>query len=394
MSRNIIARVHRFNQGRDPSGLRLKFEKMRGDRFAFFRGTCHLFYEDWPSDSCLNSAPAAWSCGDLHLENFGSFKGDDRQVYFDINDFDEGILAPCTWDLARLLTSVWVATQTLALDQAEADQLCQIGLQTYVAMLIEGKARLIDLDTADGMVRDLLVDLKQRKRKEFLDKRTVLENDRRTLLLDDERVVAVSAQERSQIATFLEDWAAAQPDPQFFQLLDVAHRYSGNSSLGLRRYLLLIEGKGSPDKNYLLDLKQTLPSALHPFTPLAQPTWESEADRVVTIQTRFQAIDPAILHAVTIDQTAFVLRELQPTQDKLKLELWDGRLGRLETVTQTMAAITAWGQLRSSGRQGSAIADDLIALAHEQAWQQDLLQYAQAYAAQVEADYQEFCQAA
>ena len=59
------------------------------DAFAFLRSTCHLFYEDWPADTPLNEAPLAWICGHLHLENFGTFKGDNRLAYFDINDFDE-----------------------------------------------------------------------------------------------------------------------------------------------------------------------------------------------------------------------------------------------------------------------------------------------------------------
>ena len=42
----------------------------------------------------LPHSPVCWICGDLHIENFGSYKGDNRLVYFDLNDFDESILAP------------------------------------------------------------------------------------------------------------------------------------------------------------------------------------------------------------------------------------------------------------------------------------------------------------
>lgn len=113
-------RIQLFNQARNADLLRLKYRRMVTDAFAFMRGTCHLFYEDWPQTSALNSAPSVWVCGDLHLNNFGSYKGDDRLVYFDINDFDEAALAPCTWDLARLLTSIFVAARTLKLSDSEA----------------------------------------------------------------------------------------------------------------------------------------------------------------------------------------------------------------------------------------------------------------------------------
>ncbi len=93
---SVAARILRFNEGRDPERLDMKYEAMRQSPFAFFRGTCHLFWEDWPRDSPLNSAPVTWECGDLHFENFGTYKGDNRLVYFDINDFDEAVLAACT----------------------------------------------------------------------------------------------------------------------------------------------------------------------------------------------------------------------------------------------------------------------------------------------------------
>ncbi len=47
------------------------------------------------------------------MENFGSYKGDNRQVYFDINDFDEGALAPASWDLVRLLASIQCGADAL-----------------------------------------------------------------------------------------------------------------------------------------------------------------------------------------------------------------------------------------------------------------------------------------
>ena len=73
-----LQRITTYNSGRDPERLRRKYAAMRADAFAFLRGTCHLFYEDWPHLSPLNDAPRTWICGDLHLENFGSYKGDNR----------------------------------------------------------------------------------------------------------------------------------------------------------------------------------------------------------------------------------------------------------------------------------------------------------------------------
>ena len=100
---NIVKQIRQFNAGRDPQRLALKYQKMRTDTFTFMRGSCHLFWARTPMPSVLRKAPAAWTCGDLHLENFGSYKADNRQVHFDINDFDEAVLAPATWDPLRLI---------------------------------------------------------------------------------------------------------------------------------------------------------------------------------------------------------------------------------------------------------------------------------------------------
>jgi len=59
-------------------------------------------------------------------------------------------------------------------------------------------------------------------------------------------------------------------------------------------------------------------------------------------------------------------------------------------VIQTMAEVTAWGHLRCSGRQGSGIADELMAYGNARGWQADVLRYARTYAAQAIADYKEY----
>ena len=98
---NVVQQIRAFNAGRGPERLGLKYNKMRSDPFVFLRGACHLFYDRLPCKGLFKSAPLVWSCGDLHVENFRSYKGDNRPVYFDMNDFDEGLLAPASWDAVR-----------------------------------------------------------------------------------------------------------------------------------------------------------------------------------------------------------------------------------------------------------------------------------------------------
>ncbi len=391
MTRNVAERIQQFNKDHNPERVRLKYQLMRTDSFAFFRGTCHLFYEDWPHSAPLDDAPPVWICGDLHLQNFGSYKGDNRLVYFDMNDFDESALAPATWELARLLTSVMVGAVTLKVNDSEAFALCHCYLQAYTTALVQGKARVVEAETAEGMVKDLLESVRDRKRKDFLEKRSETRNGKRRLIIDDKHIAPITSEGRSQVESFWRSWSKGQPNSEFFELLDVAHRIAGVGSLGVDRYVLLVEGKGSPDQNYLLDLKEEEKSSLEPYLHVPQPQWSNHAERVISIQQRAQGTSPALLSALMMNGKPYVLRELQPDQDKIDLANWHGRLRHLEAVVATMGELTAWAQLRSGGRQGSAIADELIAFGNAPKWQTPLLEYARTYANQVEADYRDFC---
>ena len=390
-NRDVVSAIVAFNAGRDPERLTKKYQVLADNPFSFLRGTCHLFYQDLPRGSVLDHAPAGWICGDLHLENLGTYKGDNRLAYFDLNDFDEAQLAPASWELARFLVSVLVAAETLRVRPPEAIALCHCFLDAYAAALVQGKARWVERATATGMVRDLLRDLRERSRPAFLDKRTDIRNGKRRLRLDGIKALPVSDEDRAKVNAFMAEYAQTQRQPAFFKVLDVARRIAGTGSLGLERYAILVRGRGSIGENFLLDLKYACGSALAPYVTLKQPAWASEAERVVAIQKRVQAIAPAFLSAVQIGERSYVLKELLPDQDRLSLDAWNGKLRRLEGVMQTMGSLVAWAHLRSSGRQGSAIADQWIDYGHNAArWRKDLLDYAQFYHQQVSADWKQY----
>ncbi|NOT63338.1 MAG: DUF2252 domain-containing protein [Acidobacteria bacterium] len=392
----LTQRILRFNRGRHPQLLRLKYDKMRMNAFIFLRGTCHLFFADWPQKSILNEAPRVWICGDLHLENFGSYKGDNRLVYFDMNDFDEAALAPCTWDLARLMISTLVGAESLGFKESTALALCEHYLEAYVKALATGRSRYVEQETARGLVRDLLVRLSARNRKDFLNERTKVVAGRRVFRTDHPRLLAAGALERDHVKDLFKAWAARQPEPAFYKLHDIVRRIAGTGSLGVERFILLVGGKGGPNNNYLLDLKEERPSALQPLLTqlkLPQPRWANQAARVAECEQRVQSTPPALLAAINYHGKSYILRELQPTLDRVSLISCKGNLAQLQPVLETMGETTAWAQLRSGGRQGSAIADELMAFAQKPKWQRALLQYVKSYSQRVNEDYAQYCQA-
>lgn len=392
MTQNILHRIQRYNEGRNPELLERKYTALRSDPFVFLRGTNHLFYEDWPRDSPLNAAPPVWICGDLHLENFGSYRGDNQVVYFDMNDFDEGVLAPATWEIARMLTSILVGGRSIKVNEPEALGLCHIYLEAYTTELSHGHPRAVDRDEATGMIRELLDSLASRTdaRAAFLNKRTAVKKGRRRFTLDGARSLPVSKDAREPVEAAFRAWAKAQKNPKYFKLLDIAIRIAGTGSLGVPRYQLLVEGDGSPNANVLLDLKRMRPSALSPYLTVPQPAWANDAERAAAVQRRLQATPVALLQPLLIEDKPFVLREMQPTQDRVALGAWNGRIRRLERVMTWMGKITAWNQLRSTGRQGSASTDRLIEFAVEPGWRWAVLEYAHGYAKKVVEDFQAF----
>jgi uncharacterized protein (DUF2252 family) len=390
--RDVWELIRAFNQEREPTMLARKYSKMRKNTLSFFRGTCHLFYQDLPVESSLNLAPQTWICGDLHLENFGAYKGEDRQIYFGINDFDEGMLAPCTWDVARLLTSIILAAE-IYLDFDDEQRLARVYLTKYANALSSGNIRAIVADNAKGIVAELLKNLESRKRSDLLNERTELIDDRRQLKFDDDKILNIDRVKCDRVRQVIFDWAKTQANPDFFEVLDIGFRVAGTGSLGLDRYLILVAGKGSPDRNYLLDFKQQPKYLVPEFLSTVQPQWENSATRVMRVQQLVQSAPPALLAAIEFDESSYLLRELQPTQDKIELK--DGNIGvdRLEKLVETMAEVTAFAHLHGSGKLGATIAQDLIDFGKKVDWQQQVLIYANNYARQVRSDYQVFSQA-
>ncbi len=370
---NVVEDIKRHNADREPERLQLKYQKMRASPFAFMRGACHLFYARLPALKLFKSAPPVWACGDLHLENFGSYKGDNRLTYFDLNDFDEAALAPTTWELVRMLTSILVAAPNLSINPTEAAALCKIYLQNYAQALGTGKAYWVERETAQGQIRDLLVSLHQRQRSIFIRERTQLKGKRRVLKIDGRRTLAASPEQHQAVAAFMKKFALKQSQPAFFKLLDVARRVAGTGSLGVERYTLLVQGKGGLGGHYLLDFKQSLPSSLAPYFAHLQPVVRSEAQRVVQAQRRMQAVSVALLESVKFQSKPFVLRELQPQQDRLVLSAANKHSDNLKATVATMGQLLAWAQLRSAGQSGSATADDLMAFGQRKKWQAKLL---------------------
>ena len=92
--------------------LRFKHEQMAAALFPFFRATFYRWVQVWPEVCAeLDHVPRLLSVGDLHVENFGTWRDTDGRLVWGVNDFDEACLFPYTMDLVRLATSALLATR-------------------------------------------------------------------------------------------------------------------------------------------------------------------------------------------------------------------------------------------------------------------------------------------
>jgi len=388
---SITEQIKQANLGRNPQLLEHKYERMSEGLFLFFRATSSVFFHDFSQHFSTVDPSLVWGCGDLHLQNFGTYKAENRLVYFDINDFDDAALLPATWELARMLTSIYLAGEELDLEPEENDQLAHVFLESYTRTLASGKPIDIERRTAKGMLAEFFDQLERRRRKDFIKERTVKVEGERKLNLENGKVLPISPQKRSEVETLLTNWLHQHPNPFFSRICDIGVRLTGTASLGVERYVILVEN--TKEKHYLLDLKEARHSALALLLPTPQPTWPTEAARIVGIQSRVNNVLPTLLCEIVGENKSFVLKELQPEQDKLDFHLWDGEIETLEDLIRNTAIIVASGHLRSAGRQGSSIADELISFAQQTQWKQDLVDFCREYPNKVHQDYFAFCEA-
>jgi hypothetical protein len=152
---NIVKSTHQFEQWLSEHttivkpDLRLKHERMAEAAFPFLRATFYRWMQVW-AEVCpeLAKAPKALAVGDLHVENFGTWRDIEGRLVWGVNDFDEAAVLPYTVDLVRLATSVLLASDEGHLSLKTKDA-CAAILDGYRQSLAEsGRPFVLEEDHA------------------------------------------------------------------------------------------------------------------------------------------------------------------------------------------------------------------------------------------------------
>ena len=105
-----IALLQQSDADRLPELVPIRYGRMLQSPFAFYRGSAAVMASDLAQTP--NAGLRVQACGDCHLMNFGGFASPERNVLFDINDFDETLPAPWEWDVKRLAASIVLASRS------------------------------------------------------------------------------------------------------------------------------------------------------------------------------------------------------------------------------------------------------------------------------------------
>src|SRR6185436_10801049 len=109
--------------------LPIRYGRMLQSPFAFYRGSPIVMASDLSRTP--NTGLRVQSCGDCHLANFGGFATPERNIIFDINDFDETLPAPWEWDVKRLVASIVLAARSVNFSDDQARDCAIACSRTY-----------------------------------------------------------------------------------------------------------------------------------------------------------------------------------------------------------------------------------------------------------------------
>ena len=391
MARDAVAEIIAYNRpGEGPAeataeALRRKLSALANTPFQFLRGTFHLMACDLLQSRvslARGTAPVGLIVGDLHLENFGVYRGQSGALVFDVNDFDDVGFGPVDLDLKRLCTSALLLPgiearvrleAAVAIAQAWASELEKVGGRFPIPPWTQ--------DKAEGEVAELLRERGRRTQKELIEK-VAPAGDR---IADSEKFARVDPQwserAREAFAEYLEHLKQLKaPDPpKGGDVLDVAYRFKGTGSLGRLRFTLLVGQRG---ERRLVEMKEARQSAMDQALGKGP---EGERARVQTAAIRRLQGDPWPRVAATrLGGIQTLARENEPEEEKIGRELLAKDDGQLLSYARQCGRVLARLHARVNAPVLLGAAWDRAETAHA------AVEFAERYAVQVEADQKKF----
>ncbi|MEM9895165.1 MAG: DUF2252 family protein [Bacteroidota bacterium] len=264
------------NKGISTAAKKEKFQKMAVSPYTFYRGSNHLYWEDFYNDWRINffggnASSLTWINGDAHIYNYGAYANHDGEAIFCMDDFDDAIVSDYQFDLWRMAISLVLDCR----NNATFNTKYQKGALTTFAYAYLREITHHHKDdpnnsfhwtkkTSSGLLQKFLKKVEKKKsRLKMLNKWTQSIDGERHFDFENEKLDKLETDQYQQIEKAIKEYRKTI-NPPFptesihFNVKDIARRIrSGTGSLGSDRFYVLLEGDTtSPDDDVIIDMKQ------------------------------------------------------------------------------------------------------------------------------------------
>ena len=395
----------------------IRYGRMSASAFAFYRGSAAIMAYDLSSQKWTPGHTQI--CGDAHLSNFGVFASPERDLIFDVNDFDETLPGPFEWDVKRLVASFVLAARDRGFKRKEARIAVRAALQGYTKTIAElaqmgtldiwyikideqvllsaiqamskdqGKGKSLKAATRSATTS---FDAARRKTSMKAEKKLTEVVDGHHQFRDEPPLLsrsAITAEYRRLLHGAFSDYRATLQDDrrrllERFRLVDMAQKVVGVGSVGTRAGIVLLEGRNESDP-LVMQFKEATSSVLEAYLGASQASQHGQ--RVVEGQRYMQAASDIFLGWVRGEGGRdFYVRQLHDMK------------GGVDIDTIQPIGLTAYARLcgaalaRAHARGGDVVAIDAY-IGADEAFNEALGEFAQVYADQAEQDYGQLKQA-
>lgn len=359
------------NQIRVPDLVPIRHQRMALSPWNFYRGAAAVMAADLAGQP--NSGLTVQMCGDAHVLNFGLWATPERSLAFDVRDFDETLPGPFEWDVKRFAASLVVAGRENRIGSDRTAAAVTAGVEAYCRRMRKF-ATMPELDIWYDITRvDNLIEYFEpadrgrlsihiEKRRERRTSRgafarlTTMVNGRPRITEDPPVRVTMSDREQADLVdNLLADYRLTlQEDRRIlfdrFTPVDVVRQVVGVGSVGMRVYLVLLEGRTGADPLFL-QLKQAGPSVYEAHTRASRH--HNHGARVISGKRLVQSATDIFVGWGSLHGRDFYVRQFRdmkiiPTTDLIAPRLQEfatacgGALARAHARTGDPAAIDAY----------------------------------------------------
>jgi uncharacterized protein (DUF2252 family) len=343
----------------------LKYGRMMQSPFAFFRGSSLIMASDL---SCVpRTQLTVQLCGDCHLSNFGIFATPERNIIFDLNDFDETLPGPFEWDLKRLAASFAIAANNSGFTDI-VEERCVAALARVYRRKMEEFSQMNTLEVwyhrvdweyliqrieKPGRKKTVFSNLAKLKEKRSqagaLAKLTEIVDGKRRIKDQPPYIfhaeIATQEATKALLNSYAKSlWSSRQRLLQRYHFVDVAAKVVGVGSVGAAAGIVLLQGESGPDDHIFLQIKEANASVLERY--LGRSEFEHPGNRVVNGQRLLQAASDMFLGWTSGPKRDFYVRQLMDVKASVPVD-------ELDAVTlEQYAEVCGYALARAHARAG------------------------------------------